>query len=107
MWVAGSPTRITMPKDARRVEVTAGANFDPAATGVRLIKIARNGTAGQAQAIVPSAGAGYATSLTTAGGVYDVAAGDYFELLVYQDTGGALNVSSSGAGTWLNVRVLE
>jgi hypothetical protein len=94
MWNPSFPTRLTVPPGGEGLYLVVGlAPFAANAAGQRQIQLLKNGNAINATvANVPAAAAFTVavemTQLATA------IAGDYFELLVYQDSGGFLNVSS-------------
>lgn len=82
-------------KTAGRYRITAHAAWAANATGARQIFIRLNGTtliAGQSGASTGGS-IGTETSIST---TYDLALNDYVEVRVYQDSGGSLNVTSSG-----------
>jgi hypothetical protein len=108
MWVVGSPSRITVPENVRRVKLSAQVTFTGSATGIRQVNILKNGAlgySGRGSATVPTAGAGYSQAVNVETGVLDVVAGDYFQLQCLQDSGGALPITVGGSWTWLSLDV--
>lgn len=65
------------------------------ATGIREVQILLNGATVIADIIVPTAGAGAVTSMTI-DTLYALAAGNYVELRVWQNSTAALNISNLG-----------
>ncbi len=99
-WDAGSPTRLTIPAGVTRVRLSAGIRWTPNATGNRKLKI-RGNPAGvyDADSIWasddrPADDSGDATVVTP---IIKVAEGDYFEVIVEQDSTGALDILTTDA----------
>ena len=86
-------SRITMVTPGK-YRFGASVEYEANATGVRLVHVLLNGTT--AIATETEAAAGAAASRLTISGEYAFAAGDYLQLQVYQDSGGALSVVSAG-----------
>jgi hypothetical protein len=94
LWVIGSPTRLTAPSDGIYI-VTAALAFDANATGVRTAWIRLNGATllgGQRVAAFAS----FEAVLTVAT-IWEFTAGDYVELVAFQNSGGNLNAVSLAA----------
>jgi hypothetical protein len=101
-WNAGAPTRLTIPAGVSLVRVTGQTDWAINATGERYSSINRNGGAASAadrRVPVSFAEANFST------GPVQVAAGDYFELGAYQNSGGALNFNNSFTA-WFSIEVL-
>jgi hypothetical protein len=95
-WLLGTnPTRLTFTQ-AGAYLVRASVEWGSSATGVRSIGLRLNGGPGQ---LVPcrTPAAGQPISVGTAATI-DVVAGDYLEVMVWQDSGGALNITNNGFG---------
>ena len=91
--LATNPSRLTC-KTAGKYAIWAHLSIAYNATGYRYAFIRLNGTtyiAGCSQGLVP--GNPIDISLTT---LYDLAVNDYVEVRVYQNSGGALNVTANG-----------
>lgn len=73
-------------------DVGGHLEFAANATGVRGIQIRLNGATVLFQSVVPTFGAGIGHSMAAATS-YQFSATDYVELMAYQNSGGALNVS--------------
>lgn len=107
-WSAGAPTRLTIPSGVTKVQIGLGFRFASAATGVRIGSMLKNGAAFQ------GAGRVSLNAVTTAdeygaviwSDVIDVVATDYFELSVFQTSGGALNLLTH-VQTWAALKVIE
>lgn len=91
---SGTPTRITAPDWSHSVRISGSVDFPTNGTGNRVVKIRKNGSAIIAKASVPALGGSNTTVNVPATRVF-ASAGDYFELLAYQDSGGSLNVSQT------------
>lgn len=77
-------------------EYAAAAN----ATGLRLVRISKNGAyASPSQTVVATAGTGLDTNIQTVT-IVQLAVGDYVEATVYQTSGGALNSTPGDTGLW-------
>jgi hypothetical protein len=89
-------SRLTVPAGVRLIRLVAGVEFAANATGVRVLWFRKNGSnfdAGFAQTVP-----GHATLQSWAivvSPVLNVAAGDYFEAFVYQNSGAALNTNAT------------
>lgn len=90
----GANTRITIPTGKTgKYTVAAGATFAINATGVRLLRIMKNGGT-QLQVTSLNAIAGSVFSYLAIAWTGRLAAGEYIEVEVYQGSGGNLNVNS-------------
>lgn len=95
-------SRITMTT-AGRYHVGATVTFDANATGSRIVLLRLNGTTYFAKDRHMTVTTGSTTTSATVSSDYNFSATDYVEVIVYQDSGGALNVLNSGAdvtGFW-------
>jgi hypothetical protein len=77
---------------AGKYQITGSASFAANATGHRLLLIRLNGATEIARERVPSVGASDQLELNIST-LYDLAINDYVELVAYQNSGGALNVT--------------
>jgi hypothetical protein len=91
-WVVGSPTRLTFPV-AGRVALTAQGQWGFTAAGARFLQFRRNGSTGVGGVIQDAV----ATAVTEQSAYLEIAvsAADYIELVVTQDSGGALNFAAA------------
>jgi hypothetical protein len=91
-------SRLTIPAGGDGIYLVGGAVFyDGNATGVRVARLRKNGTtdigsATLVAAVLSGTGAGPIVQATC---LASLVAGDYVELLGYQDSGGALNVGNA------------
>lgn len=90
-WVIGSPTRLTAPV-AGVYSVSAAVEFAANATGNRQVHIYTNGSE-HSRITVPSVGAGLATRVSH-NAIVQLAAAEYVEVFVFQDSGGNLNITN-------------
>lgn len=109
-WWASSPnpSRIVVPAGVSLVMVTGGVFWEANSTGTRRCRLWKNGTGiargfGDARSAVP---APLPTEVNAVSAGLPVVAGDYFEMVVSQDSGAALNADSAGSGTWMEVVAL-
>lgn len=91
-WSASSNTRITFAA-AGRVSVGYQALFDSAANGRRLARVAKSSSS-EWYAVADIPGGSFAG--LNGSDEIDVSAGEYIELIVYQNSGGNLSVLASG-----------
>ena len=106
---AVNTNRITIPADGGGLYlVGAHVQWAANATGYRQLEIRIDGTTTVTFDRVPNSG-GADGSRNNINGIYSIAAGSYFELYAYQNSGGALNATASGAvgisfwATWLSI----
>lgn len=100
-------SRLTVPAGVTKVRVTAQVRFASNATGRRAVRLLKNGSAayqGCAETIAPAA-TGAVTIVNVASPPLSVAAAQYFEVQVYQNSGGALNVEA-GVNCFFSIEVL-
>ena len=90
-WASGSPTRLTVPVgQAGKYLAIATVDWDNASTsGVRALALQKNG-AGKIVEVVDNASSAHMGQQVSQ--VIDLAAGDYIEAEVYQNSGGSLNL---------------
>lgn len=93
-WSAANATRLTAPV-AGRYQATALVSWAGNATGFRSVWIEKNGTSTLGRASVASVGAGNPTWMEVMSLPFDMLPGDYIRLIVWQNSGGALNVNNS------------
>lgn len=93
MWSGGAPTRITFNRAGKYI-VGAHVSYAANATGIRTLNILKNGTDFIAARSIMAASSGLSNlSVCT---VAELAAGNYIEITVHQNSGGDLDI---GAGT--------
>jgi len=108
IWSAGSPTRLTVPAGASRVKLSGSILFNFNATGVRTLQLLKNGAAvkGGIYANNTNPDSIYAAPLKGTSAILTVSPGDYFELDVYQNSGGNLDIIDN-ANTWFAMEIIE
>lgn len=113
-WSGGAPTRLTIPAGVSRVRLSAGIRWTPNTVGNRKIRI-RGNPAGafEANAIWaasehPTGASGDDTIVT---GIIPVAEGDYFEVVVTQNSTAPLLLlttpASANRGNFFGVEVVK
>ncbi len=95
----GSPSRLTVPNGITRVRLTGQIGILSGLTADRvLVRLRKNAnlavTIQTAQDLDPISGA---PSISISTPVFEVVAGDFFELEAFQDSGGALTIDAAGA----------
>lgn len=109
-WSGGNPSRITIPAGVTRVRITGGIRWTASGTGERKLKVRSNGGTYEANSIWgsddrPSDASGDATITSP---ILEVTAGQYFELIVEQNSGGGLDIdASTAAGNHANFFCVE
>lgn len=93
-WSAGQATRLTAPIPGR-YSATGLISWAGNATGFRSIWIEKNGTSTLGRQSTVSVGAGNPTWMEATAQPFDMVPGDYLRLIVWQNSGGALNVNNS------------
>lgn len=92
---AVNTSRITIPASSGgKYWIGGNAEFVANATGTRWIGLQLNGSSFIARKQIPSNSGSYDTGLFVAT-MQSLSAGDYVELIVYQNSGGALNVTNA------------
>lgn len=74
--------------------ITGAVAFDANAAGIRSLRVRLNGATYLANQQVNASGGGL-DSMLTVSTLYQMAAGDYVEMVVYQNSGGSLNCQSA------------
>lgn len=102
---ATNPSRITIPWEMKGTKLTfkAQVSFDTNATGIRGIRIVRNGVTVEAATVV-AAYAGSSAQVQVQTKPLTCAANDYFTVEVYQNSTAALNIQATPA-SWFALEV--
>lgn len=106
-------TRLTVPSGVTRVRIRGQVFWATSTVGDRIGEIYKNNSGSyvgyskqNTSAITGYGAAGSNNHSQAETPIIDVVAGDYFEFLVWQDTGGNLNVSSA-ASSWFFMEIIE
>jgi hypothetical protein len=103
------PTKFYVPSGVSRVRLISQVLFDNNTTGSRKFRILKNGLyegSGLSSGRVIGAASDDVTILNGSGSIYAASPGDYFQLMVVQTSGGALNIRNDG-NTWMNMEILK
>jgi hypothetical protein len=93
---ATNNSRLTVPAgQAGKYLITAQVGWAASSAGVRQQYLQVNGSTRIAELLIPPPGA-FAFAMPPLTTIYDLAAGDYVEVIVVQSTGGALSTSVAG-----------
>lgn len=108
IWSGGAPTRLTVPAGFTRARLVGNVSWAAASGGVRRIGFRKNGAVGiglgWSQVTTPSAGTGEYQNYAT--GFIPCVATDYFELYIFQGSGGSLNLYGTGVTeTWASIEL--
>lgn len=87
--------------------ITANVHFDANATGSRIAAIVHNGSTFVQRQVLPPATTALFGSQFVVSADYQCAAGEYFQLQVYQNTGGALNSLASFGGASMSMFLIQ
>jgi hypothetical protein len=97
-------TRFTIPAGlGGKYLVSGSVRFNPNATGRRLVGIEKNGGTGVTYEGTPGASSFITLPVQ---GIFTLAAADYVELNVYQDSGGTLNTLGGSDNTYFEIEYL-
>ena len=106
--LAATTGGFTIPAGVSKVEINFLVTFAANASGTRKARVLKNGTVEgvglSAGRVLTPSGSDVAI-ISGAGGPISVAAGDTFALMVFQDSGGALNLSPA-SNNWMSLKVL-
>lgn len=94
-YSAGAPTRITVPAGKTRMRLTAGAVWVSGTTGRRWLMFNKNNV--WLSDMLNLVNGAFETGQNLVSYWMPVVAGDYFEVIVRQDTGASLNVTAAWA----------
>lgn len=101
-----NPTRLTVPEGASYVKISTNITFASNSNGGRRIQTLINGNAYSGRIYVAYPALSNAdTRIMAAGPPIPVNSGDYFEIQVYQDSGGPIDLLSQ-TGTWFALEVI-
>ncbi len=103
-------SRLTVPADVTRVSLDAQVEWAANSTGLRDAYIVKNGVvfAGYPYDIKAPVSATNPTLQQVSSGVLDVTPGDYFEVAVYQNSGGSLGLGGGATPrTWFSMEFLD
>lgn len=100
-----NPSRLTVPAGVTAVKIYGGTFWAINSVGVRYIYVYKNGVAA-AGLPVDQKVAINETGSNVCSAVVTVNAGDYFTMIVYQDSGGALNMQNS-VSTFFGMEIVQ
>ena len=108
-----NPNRLTVPPGVTHVKIIGQVQWQDSSAGSRQISITKNGITGfggHALNLISPADAANdpATVHQAVSPVVEVVEGDYFEVMVTQNSGGNLNIIGAGAGslTWASMKIV-
>jgi hypothetical protein len=106
IWNISNPSRLTVPQGVTKIRLIANTRWDFGETGRKHVTFNKNGTAfpGTAVDIRLSTNRSQANICTP---VLNVTAGDYFEVVVYQDSGAPMNIAGESNSIWASMEVVE
>jgi CheY-like chemotaxis protein len=98
-WAAGNPSRITIPRTGYYL-IGGKIGWDANSNGVREVKLYRNGVDDDKKSVSQAALNGIATRMDLCF-LVDATAGEYFELFLWQNSGGSLNHGGDTSYFWI------
>ena len=101
-----NPSRLTVPSGVTKVKLITAGEFAANNSGNRLIYIDKNNLPFEYSPFYREASPDgtLPTTFNLSTPVIPVSGGDYFELKVYQNSGGSLNISSN---VWFSMEIIE
>lgn len=106
--VSTNTSRFTIPAGVSFIRLTAGVRFGANATGIRQACFLKNGSLPTPNAFVRvDIDASTEHSLNFSSPIFSCVEGDYFEVIAFQSSGGALNISTSTNGHFFQIEVIE
>ena len=103
---SNQPTRLTVPSGISKIKVLANIEWGINSNGYREIKIRKNNVPENHGLPEDRRQAMNRSNVNLSSSVIQVTQGDYFEILVYQDSGGALDIHGNYP-TWFSIEVIE
>ena len=103
-------TKLAVPAGVSVVRVSAQVVFYGNNVGARRATFLKNGAeafAGNSYLYIPAAASGFTTIMHLDSAMLSVSPGDYFELRLYQSSGGALSIETSSALTWFAMEIIK
>lgn len=94
-----SPTRFTAPV-AGRYRLTGQVEYAPNVTGVRIVRVLKNGARLCDNAQNALSDGTTANRVQVDSGIVQLAAGDYLEVAAFQSSGGSLSLNTGATSTW-------
>ena len=104
-WDSNNPTRLVVPKGITKVRVSGNALWDSNATGLRMLRILKNGTYSLGLPYTRDVAISTAPQNGTSG-VIPVKEGDYFEFEAFQDSEGDRQFRADPY-TWFSIEAIE
>jgi hypothetical protein len=105
---SSNTSRLTVPNGVTKVRVSASIQWDSNTTGIRQITFHKNGSVFQGSLTEVTVAATNPTGLLSAqSAIVTVTAGDYFEAIAYQNSGGSLNTGGVDSRVWFAMEILE
>jgi len=101
LWTSGTPTRLIIPAGLGGMwQVTACVAYVANATGTRHARVHKNGALANRQTMQALATAGNSSVVVTTD-LLRLVAGDYLELVAFQNSGAALNTVAGEINVWI------
>lgn len=103
-WSAGNPARISVPSGVHWVRLSAGIRWDASSAGTRKVRIQSDTGPSDIWGADEKPAGGFGDCMITTG-IVDCTGMSYFEVNVFQDSGGAINVRDVD-GTYLAMEII-
>ncbi|MBI1386716.1 MAG: DUF2793 domain-containing protein [Rhizobiales bacterium] len=109
IWSAGNPSRLTVPSGVTKIQILGHCAWNSNATGGRAARLSKNGNSMTEYSAFAndSANASGVHGAPVLGPIIEVTGGDYFEIEVFQSSGGNLDLQGPHRGTWAMMIIWE
>lgn len=107
LWDGANPTRLTVPTGFDgRAYLSTNIQFAKNATGLRYAVIQKNGSNYKGGGYSAVSAPDITMGINAVSALVNVTEGDYFEVRVFQDSGGSVNVEDA-VNTWFHMILYE
>lgn len=107
IWSGVNPTRLTVPAGVTRIRLSGSLRLSAAATATSALEWQKNGGGGFIGGGFEQLPTGLAAFPTLTSALLDVAAGDYFELFVTQNTGAAAQFDANLLRSFASMEIVR
>lgn len=100
-------TRLTIPAGVSKVRLKGCMQPNAMTSGICYIKTQKNGADYTGQGFVRVISDGFGSPVVLSTAVIDVVEGDYFEFLIYQNSGSDKEITATSINNWFSIEVVE
>lgn len=107
--LATNTSRLTVPSGVSRVRVNCGVLWYTVSGGFRKIQIRKNGSqvTGSPQQSLSIDTLSIDPYMSASSAILEVSPTDYFEVFVYQNSGGSINIAGTASSTWFSMEIID